>query len=199
MGRNWTGKTTVNSAFNINIKDFMKVVKLNRDIKDIEVSQGENGFKLNAFCATNDKHFVFMYSLNDELIEYKIKLISKKSNLGKGLVWYFMCPQIGKNCRILYLAKGSKHFMSFDAYKKEGLRLYYSNQLDSKKWKANGMYFTAKHKTESLQPKKFSKSEYNGKLTKKFKRFKNALEKSKKYDEIRCEKFILMAKGLIGM
>src|SRR5688572_3387470 len=40
-------------------------------------------------------------------LHYKIYLHEQPSNLGKGPVEYFICPQSGKKCRILYSAYGS--------------------------------------------------------------------------------------------
>ena len=37
-------------------------------------------------------------------INYRVHLVTIPSNLGKGVVWYFVCPRTGKRCRKLYLA-----------------------------------------------------------------------------------------------
>lgn len=44
------------------------------------------------------------YRCNDIPINYRVILASMPSNLGKGLVWYFVCPQTKKHCRKLHLA-----------------------------------------------------------------------------------------------
>lgn len=48
----------------------------------------------------------FAYSLNGEPLHYKVYLDAVPSNLGKGSVWYFICPQTMKRCRILYFNRG---------------------------------------------------------------------------------------------
>lgn len=44
------------------------------------------------------------YQCNGKPINYKVQLVSAPANLGKGVVWYFVCPHTGKRCRKLYLA-----------------------------------------------------------------------------------------------
>ena len=48
----------------------------------------------------------FSYTYNDNSRNYKVKLISVPSNLGKGIIWYFLCPKTNKRCRILYSISG---------------------------------------------------------------------------------------------
>src|SRR5271154_4889055 len=42
------------------------------------------------------------YFYNGREIKYKVQLVSAPSNLGKGKVWYFQCPETGRLCRKLY-------------------------------------------------------------------------------------------------
>lgn len=44
------------------------------------------------------------YKYNDKSINYKVCLVDIPSNLGKGVLWYFVCPKTGNRCRKLYLA-----------------------------------------------------------------------------------------------
>jgi hypothetical protein len=46
------------------------------------------------------------YLFDGKSINYKISLITIPSNLGKGSIWYFVCPETGKQCRKLYLSNG---------------------------------------------------------------------------------------------
>ena len=43
-----------------------------------------------------------LYSVNGESIQLTVFIVAKPSNLGKGNVWYFICPVSGLHCRILY-------------------------------------------------------------------------------------------------
>ena len=70
------------------------------------------------------------YRYRQELrISYDIEVISKPSNLGKGIVWYFVCPNTGKICRKLHLKDG--YYYHRTAFPE----LYYENQLLSKNWR----------------------------------------------------------------
>ena len=42
------------------------------------------------------------YTCNGEPVSYRIDLTKVQSNLGKGYVYYFVCPRTNKRCRILY-------------------------------------------------------------------------------------------------
>lgn len=59
-------------------------------------------------------------------IEYRVRLESRTSNLGKGLVWYFICPATGKRCRTLYGI--GEYFLSRSAFPSA----MYSIQTESK-------------------------------------------------------------------
>lgn len=48
----------------------------------------------------------FCYTLNGEPVQYRIYFDEVASNLGKGTIWYFLCPQTMKRCRVLYLHRG---------------------------------------------------------------------------------------------
>lgn len=53
------------------------------------------------------------YNYGGEPRRYNISLVSLPSNLGKGKVWYFLCPHTGKRCRVLYFIEG--YFMHREA------------------------------------------------------------------------------------
>ena len=42
------------------------------------------------------------YSVSGILVNNKIELTTLPSNLGRGKIWYFVCPQTGKRARKLY-------------------------------------------------------------------------------------------------
>ena len=54
------------------------------------------------------------YKYGDEPRNYRVSLVSVPSNLGKGRVWYFLCPQTGKRCRKLYSVGG--YFLHREAF-----------------------------------------------------------------------------------
>lgn len=50
---------------------------------------------------TESPYIELDYKTNDKLINYQITLVSIPSNIGKGLLWYFLCPNTGHRCRKL--------------------------------------------------------------------------------------------------
>ena len=100
------------------------------------------------------------------------------SNLGKGIIWYFLCPETSKRCRKLYLIGG--YFLHREAFKS----CMYESQTQSKKYreleKTLGAYFRTDDLYNELYKKHFKKS-YAGKPTKKYLRILDSLEKA---DEI---------------
>ena len=108
---------------------------------------------------------IFDYTYNQtQKINYAMQLITRPSNLGNGLLWFFVCPCTFKVCRKLHLNNG--YFLHRTAFKD----VYYEKQLQSKKWrnweKVFGSYLDDKL-YEQLYKKHFKKF-YKGKPTKKY-------------------------------
>ena len=103
------------------------------------------------------------YKCNEVPIKYRVQLISYRSNLGKGVVWFFICPHTSKRCRKLYLV--NTYFYHRLAFK----GCMYEKQIQSKKTreldKTLGAYFRSDQLFEQLNKKHFKKH-YRGKLTK---------------------------------
>lgn len=55
---------------------------------------------------TREMYIELDYKYGDEPRCYRVQLVSVPSNLGKGRIWYFLCPQTNKRCRILYGVDG---------------------------------------------------------------------------------------------
>ena len=114
------------------------------------------------------------YKYRDEPRNYKVRLVSIPSNLGKGFIWYFLCPQTNKRCRKLYSIGG--YFLHREAFK----GCMYESQTRSKKYrdldKTLGLYFRSDDLYCKLYSKHFKKS-YAGKPTKKYLRIMEQLNK----------------------
>lgn len=94
--------------------------------------------------------------------DYKIYFDTVKSNLGKGSNLYFLCPQSGNRCKILYLCYGAEMFKCRNAYRH---RIYYKTQIISKESRDNERFFNLERKINKLN-KKRSAINYKGKQTK---------------------------------
>lgn len=130
---------------------------------------------------TNDTNGVLTldYTFNGtEHINYDIQLITRPSNLGTGLLWFFVCPFTGKVCRKLHLINGYfKHRSALPG-------LMYQNQIESKKWREWNRIF-AKDFNDDLYKELYSKNlkpMYKGKITKRFARLTNKLKKTEQFD-----------------
>lgn len=114
--------------------------------------------------------------------KYKVYLISTQSNINKGDIWYFICPQTKKRCRKLYLIDG--YFLHREAFKSS----MYESQTKSKKNrqidKVFEVYFKSDNLYSELYKKNFKKT-YAGKPTKKFSKIFNQLQN---YNNLKWEK-----------
>jgi len=126
-------------------------------------------------CTYSENPYIeFDYKCNQQPINYKVQLVSALSNLGKGFVWYFVCPKTGVRCRKLYLA--DTYFYHRSAFR----GCMYETQTQSKKSrylnKTIGAYFKSDNLYSELNKKHFKKT-YSGKPTKKYLRIMEQIQK----------------------
>lgn len=117
-------------------------------------------------CTYKDDCYIELdYKYRDEPRKYKVRLVSTSSNIGKGKLWFFLCPHTKKRCRILYSIDG--YFLHREAFK----GCMYESQTRSKEYrqieKTYGVYFEADRNYGQLYKKHFKKF-YAGKPTKKY-------------------------------
>jgi hypothetical protein len=123
------------------------------------------------------------YKYRDEPRNYKVYLTSTPSNLNKGEIWYFICPQTKKRCRKLYSIGG--YFLHREAFN----GCMYETQSQSKKSrffnKTLGVYFKSENLYSELYKKHFKKT-YAGKPTKRYLRIMEQIQKAESitYHEI---------------
>ncbi len=123
------------------------------------------------------------YKYGDEPRNYKVSLVSVLSNLGKGVIWYFLCPQTNKRCRKLYSISG--YFFHREAFN----GCMYESQTYSKQYrhldKTLGAYFRADDLYSQLYQKHFKKT-YAGKPTKRYLKLMKQIQKGESipYHEI---------------
>jgi hypothetical protein len=128
------------------------------------------------------------YKCNEAPINYRVQLISVPSNLGKGVVWYFVCPHTGKRCRKLYLA--DTYFYHRSAFR----GCMYEKQTQSKKYrgldKTLGVYFRTDQLFEQLNKKHFKK-QYAGKPTKKYLNLTQQLQRAESIPHHEIERALI--------
>jgi hypothetical protein len=133
-------------------------------------------------------HIWLKYKCNETPINCRVQLVSVPSNLGKGLVWYFICPLTGKRCRKLYLA--NTYFynrLAFDG-------AMYQKQTQSKKsryiGKTLGAYFQSEQLFELIYKKHFKKH-YAGKPTKQYLKLTQQIQKAESITASEIERALL--------
>ncbi|GEO09506.1 hypothetical protein [Segetibacter aerophilus] len=116
------------------------------------------------------------YKCNDQVINYKVYLISKPTNIGKGEQWFFECPSTKKLCRKLYMI--STYFLHRSAFKGAlyGKQTYSKNNRDQ--FREFKKEFDIEDAYETTYSRYFKKS-YNGKPTKRYSRICKKLSGSK--------------------
>jgi len=128
------------------------------------------------------------YKYRDEPRNYKVYLTSTPSNLNRGEIWYFLCPQTNKRCRKLYSIGG--YFLHREAFN----GCMYETQTQSKKYrqmdKIFGAYFKSDNLYSELYKKHFKKS-YAGKPTKKYLRIMERIQKAESITDLEIERAML--------
>jgi len=132
---------------------------------------------------------IFDYSCNGEAKRYKVDLVNRVSNLGKGVIWFFVCPSTGKLCRKLILNSG--YFLHRTAFKS----MMYSKQIESKKFrnldKVFGAYFIRDEVYKELY-KKYFKTHYKGKPTKRYLKLKSKIDIANRFPVDTYERLLMM-------
>lgn len=128
------------------------------------------------------------YKYRDEPRNYKVYLTSTPSNLNRGEIWYFLCPQTNKRCRKLYSIGG--YFLHREAFN----GCMYETQIQSKKYrlldKTFGAYFKSDTLYRELYKKDFKKT-YAGKPTKKYLRIMEQIQKAESIPYHEIERLML--------
>ena len=181
MPKPHTFPTLYNEALQISISKLKEWEYLNPEqIKSGTVNWSRNGNQTGSISIKVNTHseqpyIELDYKYRDEPRNYKVRLVSIPSNLGKGLIWYFLCPHTKKRCRKLYSIGG--YFLHREAFN----GCMYETQTQSKKYrqldKTLGAYFEIDNLYEELYKKNFKKT-YAGKPTKKYLRIMEQIQKA---------------------
>lgn len=107
-----------------------KLLKSNDDFL-VTFEWSDGNLEIEVVNSEYPKYLILSYKLSSEdspegvFYRYRVSLTEQKSNLGKGIVYYFKCPQTKDKCRVLYFAYRSHLFKSRLAYPQ---RIYYKIQ-----------------------------------------------------------------------
>lgn len=104
---------------------------------------------------TGSPYMELDFTCNKVPVNYFVQLITIPSNLGRGVVWYFICPRAGRRCRKLHLVE--TYFYHRSAFK----GFYYEKQVQShgyrKLEKQFGLLFAIDKAYEKIYSKHFKK------------------------------------------
>ncbi|GAB3341918.1 hypothetical protein GCM10027299_56290 [Larkinella ripae] len=124
--------------------------------------RGSIRISVNLDCFYPGNFVELEYTIHEKKMKYRIGLEQLPSNLGKGQVWYFICPLTGERCRTLY--EIGNYFASRKAQK----NTLYESQTYSKhyRWldKTFGPAFKLDNAFDDLY-KPYTKKHYRGKPT----------------------------------
>lgn len=189
MPKPHTFPTLYNEALQIHISKLKGWGFLNPEqIKSGTINWSRNGNPTGSISIKINTHseqpyIELDYKYRDEPRNYKVYLTSTPSNLNKGEIWYFICPQTKKRCRTLYSIGG--YFLHREAF----TGCMYETQTQSKKYrqldKTLGAYFEIDNLYSELYKKNFKKT-YAGKPTKRYLRIMEQIQKAESilYHEI---------------
>ncbi len=194
MPKPHTFPTLYNEALQISISKLKEWEYLNPEqIKSGTITWSRNGNQTGSISIKVNTHseqpyIELDYKYRDEPRNYKVRLVSIPSNLGKGLIWYFLCPHTKKRCRKLYSIGG--YFLHREAFN----GCMYETQTQSKKYrqldKTLGAYFEIDNLYEELYKKNFKKT-YAGKPTKRYLRIMEQIQKAESIPYHEIERAIL--------
>jgi len=162
-------------------------LKLNQ-IKTGCMSWSTNGNKTGSIgieVNTEEMYVRLFYTYQKtEKVDYKIRLVKIPSNLGRGELWYFVCPHTNKRCRKIYSI--GNRFLHREAF----IGCMYESQTVSKNGRFLDKYFSNFTKLENMEKRiysKHSKSIYRGEATKHYKKYWSLLQQMDRVN-IECVK-----------
>ena len=200
MGRRTTGAIHNKGAMRIELSYLLKQGFIKKNCNKFIKLSWSNGNNINLYtCYTNEEKYIrLVYEIYDkktgekEEFDYKIQIIEFASNLKKGKVLYFLCPESMNKCRILYYCYGSQKWKSIKAYNN---RIYYESQMVSKYDYHNIRYWQIDKQIKELEAKRKSYV-YKGEKTKRYLKLQELRARQEKFDELRWS--IGMPKRLMG-
>ena len=189
MGRPYTGAATVYSSPRLELSRLLKVGYFT---KGAEVSGSwtwTNGDAVRILTKRKGAEVYMELSYTwthphtgaAEDVRQRFDMVSKPSNLGRGEVLYFRCPQTGRACRNLYRAYHARTFRSRWGF---SYRLYYPGQLCGKLDRWNTRYWDLERHMEGMERKR-RPGTYRGKPTKRAKRRERLVNEWERMEELR--------------
>jgi len=197
MGRYGNFPTTVEDCLTFRLKNltenkntYLKYYGTQRGVTSWSVNgKVQSSINIEVTHSEYNTFIIFDYRCDGEPKRYKVNLVSRHSNLGKGEIWYFVCPSTGRLCRKLYLNGG--YFL----HRTASSGLMYAKQIESKKFRSLTRIFDAFTVPDEVYDelyKKYFKTHYNGKPTKRYLRLQKRIDIADSYPRNTIESLLLM-------
>jgi hypothetical protein len=147
------------------------------------ITWSRNGNKIGSISIAINTHsensyLELDYKCNETPINYRVRLVSMPSNIGKGVVWFFVCPHTYKRCRKL-------HSIGNYFYHRSAFRgCMYEKQTHSHKSRNSTKYlemFLKGDKACEIMHTKYFKTFYSGKPTKRYIRLMDKVKLSSQF------------------
>ena len=187
MGRNKTDSLTVYDALRLELRQLMGKAIVPGETRSGTIEWRSGAIiKFESYLDESNSYIRLLYTITSadgeqKFIDSFIQIVSMPSNLGKGVIYFFICPENGYKCRILYKTHNSDTWKSRSAYHP---RIYYPYQLSSIYNYYNDRYWATKGEVEHLYSRQV-KSHYGGHPTALQTRIKRLEDKLEKYDDLR--------------
>ncbi|WP_210466711.1 protein kinase family protein [Rufibacter roseolus] len=193
MPRHSTSPTLLDDVKTITITNLKKWEYLKPDShRSGVITWSWNGQKTSSISIavniiSSSPYMELSYTCNGTPYDYKVQLTQRPANIGRGHVWYFICPHTQKLCRTLYMV-GNRflHRLAYTGCLYESQTLSHNNRnlhrLLDKVFGTDKLY-------EQLYSKHF-KSHYAGKPTKRFLTIQEKLKQAEGINYAEVEKLI---------
>ena len=183
MPKPYTFPTLFDEVKSVSITNLRKwgYLKPNRWFRNT-ISWSRNGQKtasigIEVNTKAEEPHIVLDYNYGEKPVRYTVKLVSVPSNIGKGEVWYFLCPFIKKRCRVLYSV--GELFLHRDACKGYMYEKQTYSQQNRDKVRLWEKLFISDNLYKELHSKHFIKT-YAGRPTKRYIKLMRGIREAKR-------------------
>lgn len=208
MGRRSAGIYEVKECERIELSDLLtnsyikKGYRVRSTLEWVQNGEPTSEIRIESLYLKDEKYVRLVYETTDEQgrhvehLDYKIQLVTVPSNLGKGKVPYFLCPNLNIKCRVLYRAYGSNRWFSRQYYETEGFRIYYPSQAVSKESYPRERKRHISQKIDTIWGKKNFHLYHRGKKTRAFKKLEKLEIARAKWKGI-CDKQLIGKLGYL--
>lgn len=161
--------TVIDKCIRLSIADLKRLAFFSEKVVSWAIRWDDSS--VNARVDNERKKLTLSYVYNGEHMSYDVPIVERRSNLGRGVVRFFMCPTTNTLCRKLYLIDG--RFVSRRAVH----GAVYRKQTQSRRWRviADGWM-----RDDFVPYRRYGKPLYRGKLTPYGKRIQRYQEMEKR-------------------